>query len=162
MSAVPRERIPRAALAEVERIAAVVAGELRPGDVVLLVGDLGAGKTTFTKAVAAALGVADVVTSPTFTIAHTYETADGSAVRSLMHLDAYRLRSADDLDAVGLFDALDDGAAAVIEWGDIVADAFDDALIIELGIVDLDTREVTLSSTSDSRWNARLAGVGRC
>ncbi len=128
---------------------------LGPGDVVLLVGDLGAGKTTFTKAAAVALGVDEVVTSPTFTIAHTYETRAGSAIRSLMHLDAYRLRGADDLDAVGLFDALDDGAVALIEWGDIVAAAFDDALVIELGIVDDDTRSIEVSWTTDGHWRSR-------
>lgn len=165
MSAVLRERIPRAALAEVERVALLIAQVLAPGDVVLLVGDVGAGKTTFTKAVAAALGVAEIVTSPTFTIAHTYETAAGSAVRSLVHLDAYRLRGADDLDAVGLFDALEDGAAAAIEWGDIVAGAFDDALVIELGIIDIDTRSITMSWTNDGCWHSRverLDGFERC
>jgi tRNA threonylcarbamoyladenosine biosynthesis protein TsaE len=155
MSAVLRERIPGADLNELERVARIVASTLRPGDVVLLVGDLGAGKTTFTKAAAAALGVVDVVTSPTFTIAHAYETATGSPVRSLMHLDAYRLRGADDLDAVGLFDALDDGAAAIIEWGDIVAGAFDDALVIELGVVDENTRSIAMSWDVGGRWSER-------
>jgi tRNA threonylcarbamoyladenosine biosynthesis protein TsaE len=156
MSAVPSLGIPRADVAEVERVAGVVASMLGPGDVVLLVGDLGAGKTTFTKAAAAALGVVDVVTSPTFTIAHGYETAPESAVRLLMHLDAYRLHGADDLDAVGLFDALDDGAAALIEWGDIVAGAFDDVLVVELGIVSDDTRSISMSWDVGGRWSERL------
>lgn len=155
-------------MAAMGRLAAGLARAIRPGDVVLLVGDLGAGKTTFTKHVAAALGVTIEVTSPTFTIAHTYETADDAPVRSLMHLDAYRLRGADDLDAVGVFDGLEDGAAAIIEWGDIVADAFDDALTIEFTVVDDTTRSVTGSAPAGSDWVDRVAswvsglGAPRC
>ena len=150
------------------RFAEVVAGALRPGDVVLLIGDLGAGKTTFTKLVASALGVTDEVTSPTFTIAHTYDTGPGASVRSLAHLDAYRLRSADDLDAVGLFDNLDDGAAAMIEWGDIVADAFDAVLRVELSFVDDTTRSVVCCAPAEGAWAERMAapanefGVQQC
>ena len=159
MSAEYRETwtVAHADLDRLEGIARHLAPTLVSGDVVLLVGDLGAGKTTFTKAVAAALGVVDVVTSPTFTIAHAYEPAAGAAISSLMHVDAYRLRGADDLDAVGLFDALDDGAAVLVEWGDIVADAFDDALVIGLGFVDEFVRSITITWTVGGRWASRAA-----
>ena len=159
MSAEPQKRwcLADADLGAVEAAAAGLGRVLARGDVVLLVGGLGAGKTTFTKAVAAALGVVDTVTSPTFTIAHTYETAADAQVPTLMHLDAYRLRGADDLDAVGVIDALDDGAAALIEWGDIVVAAFDDPLIITLGFVDELRRSITVTCTADGRWATRAA-----
>lgn len=168
MAVTPLFDMSRVDMAAMGRLASVLAEAFRPGDVVLLIGDLGAGKTTFTKLVAAALGVTHEVTSPTFTIAHTYGTGPSAPIRSLMHLDAYRLRGADDLDAVGVFETLEDGAAAIIEWGDIVANAFDDALWMEFTIVDDLTRSVRSSASADSAWADRsalwVAGLGaqRC
>lgn len=107
--------------ADTARFAADLAVELRPGDVVLLVGDLGAGKTTLVQGLARALGSDDEVVSPTFTIMRhlaVRRPAGGPGV--LLHLDAYRLRGPDDLEELGLFELLDDGAVAVIEWGDVV------------------------------------------
>ena len=120
---------------------------LLPGDVVLLIGDLGAGKTAFTKALASALGVEEPITSPTFTIMRTYDALLPLALLNpdiaatvgaeqgqlsarpvtLAHLDAYRLEHADAIEDLGLFELLDRGAIAVIEWGDLVAQAFDSA-----------------------------------
>lgn len=151
--------LPAVDMALLSRLAEALAEVIRPGDVVLLVGDLGAGKTTFTQHVAGALGVVDRVTSPTFTIAHTYQAGPGAPVPCLMHLDAYRLRGADDLDAVGLFDGLDEGAAAVIEWGDIVGDAFDAPLTIEFSFVDDETRLVTCSAPAGSHWTDRIRSI---
>ncbi len=141
------------------RVGARLGEALLPGSVVLLIGDLGAGKTTLTKYLAAALGVMHEVTSPTFTIAHTYECGPGAGVKQLMHLDAYRLRGADDLEAVGLFDALDDGAAAIIEWGDIVASAMPEPLVVSMAFVDDDHRSIRLAAEADSRWALRLASL---
>ena len=151
--------LPMVDMALLSRLAEALAEVIRPGDVVLLVGDLGAGKTTFTQHVARALGVVEPVTSPTFTIAHTYQAGRGAPVPSLMHLDAYRLRWADDLDAVGLFDGLDEGAAAVIEWGDIVADAFGAPLTIAFSFVGEETRSVTCSAPAGSRWTDRIRSI---
>ena len=146
-------------MALLSRLAEALAEVIRPGDVVLLVGDLGAGKTTFTQHVARALGVVEPVTSPTFTIAHTYRAGRGAPVPSLMHLDAYRLRGADDLDAVGLFDGLDEGAAAVIEWGDIVGDAFEAPLTVAFSFVGDETRSVTCSAPAESQWTDRIRSI---
>ena len=137
-------------------VGSAIARLLLPGDVVLLNGDLGSGKTTLTKFVAAALGVTEPVTSPTFTIAHEYSCGPGPTVRRLVHLDAYRLRSADDLEAVGLFDALDDGAASVIEWGDVVASAVPDALRVELAFVDDEHRSIFFTVVPDTGWSDRF------
>lgn len=87
------------------------ASELRPGDVVCLEGDLGAGKTTFTQGLAAALGVAGRVTSPTFCLVQEHR---GGTL--LVHMDLYRLHSEDDVLAIGWEDYLAEGAILVVEW----------------------------------------------
>jgi tRNA threonylcarbamoyladenosine biosynthesis protein TsaE len=113
-----------------------VAATLQSGDTILLVGELGAGKTTFVQALAKSLGATDEVVSPTFTLMRHVPLADG---RTLLHLDAYRLTGPDDLEELGFFELVDDGAMAVIEWGDIVDGAFGPATLrIELSAVDDD------------------------
>jgi tRNA threonylcarbamoyladenosine biosynthesis protein TsaE len=102
-------------LAGTAAVAAAVAAVLGAGDLVLLGGDLGAGKTAFTQAVARALGVAEAVTSPTFTLVRSYVTAGGL---ELLHADLYRLDQLHEVVELGLADRLDDGAAAIVEWGD--------------------------------------------
>jgi tRNA threonylcarbamoyladenosine biosynthesis protein TsaE len=92
------------------RLAAV----LRPGDVVLLTGDLGAGKTTLTQGIAAGLGVTGAVTSPTFVIAREHPPAPGGT--ALVHADAYRLSGVAELDDLDLDTSVDD-AVTVVEWG---------------------------------------------
>ncbi len=98
--------------AETERLGRAVGAVLDVGDVVLLRGDLGAGKTTFVRGVARALGVRDHVTSPSFTVAQRYEGRVPVA-----HLDAYRLGDVDDEEA-GLYLAEMAGAVVLIEWPD--------------------------------------------
>src|SRR5262245_41809698 len=102
-------------------IAAAVAATVRAGDVVLLAGDLGAGKTTFTKGLAAALGYPDTVTSPTFTLVHTY--AGGRL--TVHHADVYRLDRTGEVLDLALSELLDErNAVVVVEWGDVVSDLF--------------------------------------
>jgi tRNA threonylcarbamoyladenosine biosynthesis protein TsaE len=98
--------------------AAEVANTLQPGDVILLEGDLGAGKTTFVQGLAAALGVNAPVTSPTFTLMNVYPTPRGF---DLVHVDAYRLEQLSELVDLALPEMLDDGAVVVIEWGERAA-----------------------------------------
>lgn len=100
--------------AETRAMAAAVAELLRPGDLLVLSGEMGAGKTAFTQGLGAGLGIEARITSPTFTIAQTYEGG-----RLLVHhLDAYRLEHLHEALDVGLSEMVDDGGVVVIEWGD--------------------------------------------
>ena len=99
---------------ETERAGASFAAQVNPGDVLALVGDLGAGKTQWVKGVAAGLGSQASVTSPTFTLIHEYP---GGRL-PLYHIDCYRLERPEELLAIGLDDYLDGRAVLVIEWAD--------------------------------------------
>ena len=103
---------------DTKHVGAALARFLRPGDTVLLGGELGAGKTTLTQGLAAALGVGEPVTSPTFVLVHSYKTAAGW---ELLHADVWRLEHLQEVIDLALPELLEDGAAAVIEWGDIAA-----------------------------------------
>ena len=96
-------------------VAAALEPLLRPGDVVLLSGDLGAGKTVFTQGLAAALGVTEQVTSPTFTLAQSFQ----GRIR-LHHLDVYRLDSLGEVLDLDLPELLDDDAVVCVEWGEVI------------------------------------------
>ena len=91
---------------------------LQAGDVLVLTGDLGAGKTQLTKGIAAGMGVTDDVTSPTFTIEMVYE----GALMPLYHFDLYRLNDPDQLEDTGLYDALESDGPTIIEWGEQFAE----------------------------------------
>jgi len=104
-------------LAETKKSAKQFVKTLRPGDVVVLRGNLGAGKTTFTSAVAAVLGAKEV-SSPTFALLQTYPTKH-KTIQRIHHLDLYRLRRDEDLREVGIEEILSDPEAVVfIEWGE--------------------------------------------
>jgi tRNA threonylcarbamoyladenosine biosynthesis protein TsaE len=89
---------------------------VRPGDVVVLAGDLGAGKTTFTQGFGRALGVTEPITSPTFTLARHYEGR-----LPVHHLDIYRLEQLAEVADLGLPELLDDGGVVLVEWGDAIS-----------------------------------------
>jgi tRNA threonylcarbamoyladenosine biosynthesis protein TsaE len=95
-------------------VGAALAAVLRAGDVVLVDGDLGAGKTVLTQGLARAAGVVEPVTSPTFTLIRSYPTSAGP---TLLHADVYRLETRREIEDLGLSDLLDEGAFAVVEWG---------------------------------------------
>ena len=95
---------------------------LAAGDVLVLTGDLGAGKTQFTKGIARGMGITADVTSPTFTIEMVYE----GGMMPLYHFDLYRLNDSSQLDDIGLFDAMESDGPTVIEWGEQFADDIGD------------------------------------
>lgn len=117
---------------------------LRPGDVVALTGDLGAGKTRFVKAVAAECGVAgETVHSPTFSLIHEYQGR-----WPLRHCDAYRLRRPDEFAELGLDELFGSDGVAFVEWADrVAADLPRDHLRVHLEVLGPNTRLATLRST---------------
>lgn len=127
---------------------------IRPGDVLLLCGDLGAGKTQFARGVARGLGILDPIPSPTFTLVNEYEgrNAAGETV-PLAHIDLYRLGESGDLDSVGLDEYFDGGWAVVIEWPERAMDGgFVPVAYLDIAIADAgdERRIVTLSAHGDT------------
>lgn len=113
---------------DTEDIGARLAEQLEPGAVVAFTGDLGAGKTAFTRGLARGLGIPDRITSPTFTIVNEYEGAI-----PLFHFDMYRLNGSEDLFDIGWEDYLSRGGVCAVEWSEQVADALpEDAVTVTL------------------------------
>jgi len=146
-------------------LAAAVAACCAPGDVLLLSGDLGAGKTTFAQGFGRALGIDEPVTSPTFTLVRQYEVAPGpSGVRTLLHADVYRLDRLAEIADLGLGQLVEDGGVALVEWGDAAEPVLGDgalALTLAADPDDDDRRRVTVSADGPAwagRWDA-LAGA---
>jgi len=110
---------------ETEELGLRLAKALYPGAVVAYTGDLGAGKTAFTRGLAQGLGITGAVTSPTFTIVNEYE---GGRL-PLFHFDMYRLGSSDELFDIGWEDYLTRGGVCAVEWSEIVDDALEDSCI---------------------------------
>lgn len=102
---------------ETRQFAQKIGERLNPGDVVLFTGDMGAGKTAFTKGLAEFFEVSDEVTSPTFALVHEY-----SGRVNIFHFDLYRLSGFDDLYATGFFDYLDRGGILVVEWSENISE----------------------------------------
>ena len=126
---------------ETEAIAARLAAELRPGDVVSVTGELGAGKTTFVRGAARALGVTGPVSSPTFTIGHRYE-----APVPVAHLDLYRLSGIDAAEW-GDLEPYFDGSIAFVEWPEHGGEWLPASrVVVRLGHVDESHRSVRIDS----------------
>jgi tRNA threonylcarbamoyladenosine biosynthesis protein TsaE len=148
-------------------LGAALAGVLRAGDLVILTGDLGAGKTTLTQGLGAALGVRGQVASPTFIVAREHPPLpreDGTRGPALVHVDAYRLGGLGELDALDLDSSLDE-SVTVVEWGRGLAEALtEDRLEIDLerprgGDVSADAPEAGTRHATLRGVGARWAGV---
>ena len=129
---------------ETESIGAALGKIIEPGTVIAYRGDLGAGKTAFTRGLARGLGCREIVTSPTYTIVNEYL---GGRI-PLFHFDMYRLRSSDDLFDIGWEDYLDRGGVCAVEWSENVDDAMEDALCITIEKLGEDARRITIEGGS--------------
>ena len=131
---------------ETEALGGRLAGVLAPGDVVTVAGELGTGKTTFVRGACRALGVADPVTSPTFTIGHRY-----AAPVQVAHLDLYRIRSLS-AEEWGDLEPYFDGTIAFVEWPEHAGDWLPRARhTVRLEHLDETQRRITIASENDLR-----------
>ena len=126
--------------AETEKIGAALSMVLSPGTVIAYRGDLGAGKTAFTRGLARGLGVNDPVTSPTYTIVNEYL----GGRMPLFHFDMYRLHSAEDLWDIGWEDYLERGGICAVEWSENVADAMEDPVTVTIEKLGEESRRITI------------------
>jgi len=144
-------------------VAGRLAGLCASGDVVLLSGDLGAGKTAFAQGFAAGLGVVGPVTSPTFALVRQYRCAGTAPVATLIHADVYRTGSLGEVIELALGELVEERAIALVEWGDLAAPALgNDALDVLLELPadadgDMERRVITIRGRG--RWVARVDEV---
>ncbi len=130
---------------ETERLGQALAEKLSAGAVIAFTGDLGAGKTAFTRGLAKGLGATERVTSPTYTIVNEYV----SGALPLFHFDMYRLGSSDELWDIGWEDYLLRGGICAVEWSENVADAMENAITVRIEKLGQSTRKITLEGAVD-------------
>lgn len=126
--------------AETEAVGAALGRVLQPGTILAYRGDLGAGKTAFTRGLARGLGCGDMVTSPTYTIVNEYL----SGRIPLFHFDMYRLASSDDLWDIGWEDYLERGGVCAVEWSENVDDALEGAISVTIEKLGEEARRITI------------------
>ncbi len=137
---------------ETQQLAGRIAQRAQAGDVILLVGDLGAGKTHFTQGFAAGLGIAEVPTSPTFNLVCEYY---GGRL-PLYHFDLYRLEDADELEDIDYYGITEGDGVSLVEWGDKFEEAApDDCLVLNFKVNEDDTRVIEATATGEN--GARLS-----
>ena len=129
---------------ETEQVAEKLAKFLRPGDVIAYQGDLGAGKTAFTRGLARGLGCTEPVTSPTYTIVNEYLSGN----MPLFHFDMYRLSCADDLFDIGWEDYLERQGVCAVEWSENVADAIENPIWVSIQKTGECSRTITIDGGS--------------
>ncbi|MBK9179578.1 MAG: tRNA (adenosine(37)-N6)-threonylcarbamoyltransferase complex ATPase subunit type 1 TsaE [Acidimicrobiales bacterium] len=144
-----------ASAAETRRLAAALAALAQPGDLVVLIGEMGVGKTAFAQGFAAGLGVTEQVTSPTFTLVRHYQGR-----LTLHHVDVYRLDRLSEALDLGLAELLDSGGVTLVEWGDVVLPVLpSDYLEVRLSYVDDDERRRLSARAVGRTWAGRRAAV---
>ena len=126
--------------AQTENLGEALGKKLWPGAVIAYLGDLGAGKTAFTRGLARGMGATEPVTSPTYTIVNEYL----SGRMPLFHFDMYRLGSSDELFDIGWEDYLERGGVCAVEWSENVADAMEDAITVTIEKCGEESRRVTI------------------
>jgi tRNA threonylcarbamoyladenosine biosynthesis protein TsaE len=151
-----------ASLAGTHAIAAAIATLSRPGDIIVLAGEMGSGKTAFAQGFGRALGITEPITSPTFTLVHSYDT--GSI--ALHHADLYRLDQLSEVADLSL-DELAENAVVLVEWGDVAESLFVEHLEVRLetDLDDVEHRDILLSASGSSwaaRWERLRGAVTSC
>lgn len=126
---------------ETQALGQKLASRLAPGDVIAYFGDLGAGKTAFTRGLAQGLGITDPVTSPTYTIVNEYL----SGRLPLFHFDMYRLSSDEELFDIGWEDYLQRGGVCAVEWSENVDDALESPICVRIERTGDDSRKITIT-----------------
>jgi tRNA threonylcarbamoyladenosine biosynthesis protein TsaE len=149
-------------LDETHDIASAVAALARQGDVILLAGEMGSGKTAFAQGFGRAMGVTEPITSPTFTLVHSYETGG----ITLHHADLYRLDQLSEVAELALAELAEYHGVVLVEWGDVVESTFGDHLTIELRPVpgDESARHVWIGASGGAwatRWEALTTGTAK-
>jgi tRNA threonylcarbamoyladenosine biosynthesis protein TsaE len=138
-------------------LAAELAPLARPGDLIVLAGDLGTGKTAFVQGFARGLGVVEQVTSPAFVLVRSYEGR-----LPLTHLDVYRLDHLQELVDIGIAELLDGGGVTLIEWGDVVTPVLPaDFLEVRLALAEPDDHRVVSIRSVGGSWPPRAAALRR-
>ena len=145
-----------ASVDQTRALAAALSELARPGDLILLAGELGVGKTAFAQGFGAALGVTEAITSPTFTLASQYEGR-----LDLNHLDVYRMEQLAEVLDVGLPEMLDEDGVTLVEWGDAIIPALQpEYLLVRLAYGDTDDDERTLEiDMVGARWTGRTRAL---
>ncbi|MFM1839352.1 MAG: hypothetical protein RIS37_618 [Actinomycetota bacterium] len=143
-------------------IAAVLAEMAKPGDMFVLIGEMGAGKTFFAQQFGAALGVTEPITSPTFNLLHNYQ---GGRL-PMHHADLYRLERTGELADLGIAELVEAGGVALVEWGDVVGDDIGDGLTITIEHVDGsdDVRHISIGWRGkqwETRWDKLRSALSR-
>lgn len=129
---------------ETEALGQALGQSLKGGEIIAYTGDLGAGKTAFTRGLARGLGITMAVTSPTYTLVNEYT---GGRLE-LFHFDMYRLGSSEELFDIGWDDYLLRGGVCAVEWSENVADAMEDAIWVRISRLDDDSRQITVEGSS--------------
>jgi tRNA threonylcarbamoyladenosine biosynthesis protein TsaE len=137
-------------------VAAALASLSRSGDVILLSGEMGAGKTAFAQGFGRALGVQEPITSPTFTLVHSYDTGGPT----LHHADLYRLDQLSEVAELALGELAEFDGIVLVEWGDVVESTFGEHVVVRLELLDGETsgRRITITPTGGS-WARRWAAL---
>ncbi|MEP7048141.1 MAG: tRNA (adenosine(37)-N6)-threonylcarbamoyltransferase complex ATPase subunit type 1 TsaE [Ilumatobacteraceae bacterium] len=139
-------------------IAASLAGLARRGDMIVLAGEMGAGKTAFAKGFGAAIGVTEPITSPTYTLIHSYPAGRVT----LHHADIYRLTTHHEVADLALAELLESDGIVMVEWGDVVAGTLGDHVLVRLGfdVTDTEARAIEISA-SGRAWAGRWSEIER-
>lgn len=136
---------------DTQRAGVEFAALLQVGDIVLLDGPLGAGKTTFTQGVARGLGVHERVTSPTFTVVRQHACTAHPTLRTLHHADVYRINHLDEVVDLALAELVEEDGVALVEWGTLASSVFGDDVITVTFAIDDETRRLELSGPALAR-----------